>query len=247
MGVIYESFFPNRQQEYMLIASFAVLCLVYVLFGLRSSSKLLKVILKCAPIVLLLTFIIYITSTKLSLGPIQGRGNSVDLERVIFGLIFSVLGDFYLVFDIFFLLGIISFAAAQLMYINVFGGWTLYIAFSTYSEIVTAEIVTAVAVALVSALVYFYILQKLSWVLVVPAALYCVLLSVMLWCALVTFQRKPSTSAMVGAVGACLFYTSDLLLAVGRWRLDIPYSSYVIIITYYAAQLLIPLHVINKF
>lgn len=243
MGVVYTSFFPNRQREYILIISYIILCLVYVIFGIRSSSKLLKVILKCAPVFLLLAFIIYVTS-KLNLGPIQGKGNAVDLERVIFGLIFSFLGDFYLVFDLLFLLGIISFAAAQLTYINLFGGWTLlYFSFSVDYN----EIITAVAIALVSALVYFYILQKLSWVLVIPAALYCVLLSVMLWCALVSLQRDPSLPAILGAVGACLFYTSDLLLAVSRWRLNIPCGPYIIITTYYASQLLIFLHVIHKF
>ena len=245
MSEVYASFFPTRQQEYMLISSYTILCLMYVLLGIRSSSKLLQMILKGAPLFLLLTFIIFVTgASKLNFGPIQGKENPVYyLGHVIFGLIFSFLGDLYLVFDSLFLLGVISFTATQLAYIKIFGGWSLLLSSST---IQSENIITAVAITLVSALVFFSILPKLSWVLVIPAVLYCMVISLMLWSALVTLQHESSLSAKLGAIGACLFYTSDLLLALSRWRLNIPYGQHLIIITYYVAQLLIPLHVIYR-
>lgn len=240
MGEVYASFFPTRQREYILIALYATLCLGYVLFGIHSTSKLLKAILKCAPLFLLLTFIIFVTS-KLNFGPIQGKDDPAILGHVIFGLVFSFLGDLYLVFDSLFLLGLLSFAASQLAYIKIFGGWTLL--FSIQSE----DVITAVAIALVSAVVFFYILPKLSWVLVVPVALYCMLISAMLWSAFVNSRLESSLSTILGAIGACFFYTSDLLLAVNEFRMKIPYGPHLIIITYFIAQLFIPLHVIHRF
>ena len=243
MEEIYASFFPTHQRECEVIATYVVLCLMYVIFGLRSSSKLLQVILKCAPVFFLVTFIIFVTS-KLDIDDsTQVKNNPVNFNSVIFGLICCLLGDFYLVFDRLFLFGILSFSAAQLTYIELFDGWTLLFSF----QVVSSEIITAVAILLVSALVFSTIFLKLSWGLVAPALLYCVLISIMLWCAMVALLHGPSLPTALGAVGASLFYTSDLLLAMNRWSVDIPYGPHLIMVTYYAAQMFIPLHVIKRF
>ena len=164
------------------------------------------------------------------------------MVRLFFGLAFSCLGDCYLVFDSFFIHGLLAFACAHLIYIYVFNGAVLLFAIPGQSELTTA-----VAIGLVSLLVYFYVLPKLGCVLVVPAAMYCVLISLMLWCALVTLQYDPRPSTLQGALGACLFYTSDLILTLNRWRLQIPFGPHVIMITYYAAQFLIFFSIINTF
>ena len=106
------------------------------------------------------------------------------------------------------------------------------------------ELVIAAAVGIVSLTVYLYILPKLGRALVIPAALYCILLSLMLWCALVTLQHDTKLPTLQGAIGACLFYTSDLILSVNRWGTSIPGGAHLIIGTYYVAQLFIFLSVL---
>lgn len=241
MTAIRDAFFPTPYSEYMFLGVYIVLCFTYMIFGINFTTGLSKMLLKSSPVLFLISYFFY---TILS-NP-AGPGESVDgidnLERLIFGLIFSCLGDCYLVFDSFFIHGLLSFACAQLIYISMFNGHLLLFIIPAQSELVTAA-----AVGLVSLLVFFSILPRLSYALVIPAAMYCLLISVMLWCAVVTMQQDTKLPTLQSAIGACLFYMSDLLLSLNRWRLQIPHGHYLIIATYYAAQILIFFSVINNF
>ncbi len=241
MGAVYTAFFPDGQRQYIIAGIFAFLSLLYVLFGISSTYRLVKVIFKCAPLLFLISFLAS-GSAGLNLGPAQPKGNFEDLERIVFGLIFSLLGDFYLIFDSMFILGILAFASSHIVYINIFGGLKVFSYDMEYGDLLSA-----IAVGLISLTVLLYIWKKLSWLLVVPSIIYCIILSAMMWCALVNARHQESTSSIMGAAGAGLFYTSDLLLVLGRWRLNIPYGKYMIILTYYAAQILITFHVLKRF
>lgn len=245
MGSIYAAFFPDGLREYYIIGIFTLLSFIYMLFGLNSSYKSIKVVLKCGPLIFLLTYMVY-SASKVNVGPMHGTGDIEDMRRILFGLLFSLLGDFYLVFDSLFILGILAFASAQIIYINLFGGWIWNIPVISYG-MEYGDILSAIAISLVSIAVYLYIWKKLSWVLVIPTGMYCLLLSSMLWCAWMNAQHEPSTATFLGAAGAGLFYISDLVLVIGKWRLEIPYGKHIVIITYYASQILITLHVIRKF
>ena len=239
MAIIKDDFFPTPYHEYAVLGIYVALCSIYMVFGIHSSSKILKMLLKCAPVLFLITFFIHAAS-KVELDPMQGVEDAANLERIIFGLIFSCVGDCYLVFDSLFILGILAFTATQLIYIGLFGGGILLFSMPNQNELIIAA-----AIALVSTLVFLSILPKLNCVLILPVAIYCSIISIMLWCAIVTMQQSIELSTSQGAVGACLFYTSDLLLGVNRWKLQIPCGSYLIMFTYYAAQILIFLSVIN--
>ncbi len=237
MGIIRDTFFPTVNTEYIFFGVYFGLCLAYMTFGIQLNKKLVKATLKCAPVAFLVVFF-FSTVLRMDFGPANDK---VNLERVLFGLLFSLLGDFYLVFDSFFMLGILAFASAHILYARLFDGGNIL--FTAYYQ---NELVSAVAVALVTILIYLYILPKLSWVLVLPAAIYSFLISVMLWCAITTMLRDPRPATQQGALGACLFYTSDLILSVNRWRIKLPYGSHIVIGTYYCAQILIFLSVINN-
>lgn len=241
MGVVRDAFFPTPNFEYMILGTYAVLCLTYMVIGMNFTSGFLRMLLKCFPILYLVGFFFYVV-TSLPLGPVTPVGNIGNLERIAFGLMFSCLGDAYLVFDSFFIHGLISFACAHLIYIGYFGGGILLFVIPSYPELVIAA-----AVGLISLLVYCYIFSELSYVLVVPAALYCLLISLMLWCAIVTMQQNVQLSTVHGALGACLFYMSDLLLSINRWKHQIPLGPHLVIGLYYSAQILIFLSVINTF
>lgn len=241
MAAIRDAFLPTPYSGFMLVSVYVLLCLLYIVFGKKLATGLPKMILKSLPILFLIAFFIK-TVTSLPIGPVQGVGDVEHLERLIFGLGFSCLGDCYLVFDSFFVHGLLSFACAQVVYIGLFNGGLLLFNIPTQSELLVA-----VAIGLVSVLVYLYILPKLSCVLVVPAAIYCMLLSCMLWCSIVSMQQNATLSTLQGAIGSCLFYSSDLVLSLDRWGMKSFYGPYVIIVTYYSAQILIFFSVINSF
>ena len=241
MGAIRNEFFPTPYSKYTVIGLYITLCLIYMAFGIRFSTKLLKMMLKCSPILFLIIFFIYI-GTSINIGPV-GIGNVKDLERILFGLIFSALGDCFLVFDqLLFIHGLLAFSCTHIVYITLFGGKDLLLTVPTQSELVIAA-----AIGLVSILVCSYVLPKLRKMLIVPAAMYSILISFMLWCALVTLQHDPRLSTLQCAIGACLFYMSDILLSVKLSGTEIPCGDYLVIMTYYAAQILIFLSVLENF
>lgn len=208
------------------------LCLVYIAVGIRSCNRVVRVLLKCSPIVLLIVTCAA-NLQKFGRGPVGHTDLTKRFECVLFGLIFSCIGDFYLIFDGLFIHGIASFAIAQMVYIYLFHGHML-ISQSTYYE----GLITA-GVAMVSISVYLYLLPKLSRILAVSLLGYCTLISIMLWSSLAQMLRCHNASTIVGAVGASMFYTSDLLLGVNRWRIKMPFGPELVMITYYIAQFLI--------
>ena len=221
---------------YLFPVLYAGLCIFYLAVGINSNYKAVKAVLKCTPIVcLILSAFFY--SMPFAMGPIGHQEASKSYERLLYGLVFSCLGDLYLVFPKTFLLGVISFGIA------LFGESVLMFLYNP----TVSEITVAIAIGMVSLFVYFYILPKLNWILIVPFFAYCILISTMLWSAIVKMLQTPNdSSCILGAVGACLFFTSDLVLAL-RGKLDVPYGPVIVMVTYYSAQLLISLSVITKF
>ena len=219
----------------LFVCIYISVCLVYLAIGIRLRPRLPRGLLKCAPIVLLI-YACFSMLLKIGRGPVGHAELVKKLETTLFGLIFSCLGDAYLVVDTFFIHGIVSFAIAQTLYIFLFQGQMLDL-FSlppTYGELITG-----VAVLLVSVTVYLYLLPKLTRILAVCLAVYCLLISFMLWSSLSQMLLSYSKSTVMGASGAGMFYISDLLLGVRIWRISLPFHRELVMITYYAAQILI--------
>ena len=212
---------------------YTLLCAVYIIFGLQVQLKPVKMLLKCAPIIFLLTMVLMEVAQMD--GPYSMSEQKRTFSKLIWGLVFSGIGDAYLVVPGYFVFGLISFAIAQGIYIKLFDP----IFPASISDPTQTDYTIAIGVATVSLAVYFYVFPKLSKVLKVAAAAYCVLISVMLWRAIARLQYEVSDVSIMGAVGACMFYTSDLLLAVTKWRLEIPASQLFIMTTYYSAQFFI--------
>ena len=212
------------------VGIYVVFSLVYIFVGMRIQLKLIKGLLKCAPILLLIYLCVTLLQ-RFGQGPVGHVELTMHFERVLFGLVFSCIGDIYLIFEGFFIHGIASFAIAQLIYIFLFHGHKL-ILLSSYNELLVGIIV-----ALVSLLVYSYLLPKLSRILAISLIGYCILISLMLWSSLVQMFHSHDRGTFVGVIGAAMFYTSDLLLGVNRWRIKILFGSELVMITYYVAQL----------
>ena len=215
------------------VGVYVAFCLVYIFVGIRIHNKLIRGLLKCAPVVFLIYTCVSVLQ-RFGRGPVGHVELTRQFERVLFGLIFSCIGDFYLVFEGFFIHGIASFAVAQTIYIFLFHGHMLISLSPSYSEFLIA-----IAVAIVSLSVYSYLLPKLSRILAISLVGYCILISIMLWSSIVQTLHSHDGGTFMGMIGAAMFYTSDLLLGVNKWRIKILFGSELVIITYFVAQFLI--------
>lgn len=213
---------------------YTVLCKLYMFLGMNSDKKPLKLVLKCAPIIFLIVTVGKIIFQSGAPVTSNAPGSLKQFSKLFWGLIFSCIGDGYLVFESLFLYGIVAFAVAQVIFTWLFDGGLSLLFEPNHSEIISGLAITAV-----STLIFAYILPKLKRTLVVPVAIYTIVISFMLWSAVVKMQQKTTDLTVVGAIGALMFYTSDLLLGVNKWRLKIPFAQVFIMTTYYTAQLFI--------
>lgn len=220
--------------QYVYIA----MAVTYLLLGLNSNSKLLKVVLKCAPIATFLGLVLYSGLYTLNaFGPMSSGAMLDNLWYLMWAVCFSLFGDIYLLFDGLFLFGLISFSMTHVIYIYFFDGIELYS--MIFTGLQQQQIITGLAVAIVTIIFYVYMYPKLSWLVSFVGIVYCLLIAFMVWAAITRAQRNPSTLNMTAALGACLFYVSDLVLSLKKWRLQIPAADVVVMATYYSAQLLI--------
>ena len=215
------------------VGAYLGLCLAYVTVGIRLNSTLIKALLKCAPTLFLINICISILQT-FGRGPVGHVELSKQFERTLFGLIFSCIGDFYLIFDGFFIHGIASFAFTQAIYVFLFRGHTL-ISLTPSS----AEMVVAVGILIVSLSVYFYLFAKLSRIIAICLGCYCILISTMLWSSLIQMLHSYNGGTLIGVLGASMFYLSDLLLGINRWRKSVLFGPELVMVTYYLAQIFI--------
>lgn len=148
---------------------------------------------------------------------------------IIVGLIFCMIGDYTLQW---FIVGLTSFLIGHIFYIFAFTStnerkvptWAK-IALSAYGVIMGAWIAGTVftsgeTVLAVAVLAYIFVIFMMGW----------------------TSIRTGSTLALIGAL---LFIASDSYLAINKFVMPLPYSHVVIMLTYYSAQLLIALSILQ--
>lgn len=168
-----------------------------------------------------MVWIIMLAITYLS--PSDGSG-----WWILIGLLFSIAGDIFLMLPNRFLHGLLAFFLAHLCYIIAFPfQWQFAIALSS-----------TVVLLLISYWFYQLLLpgvrrqggKKLSF----PVLMYIVVISTMLWKALLT-----GIPLLIG--GAVLFYLSDAILAWNRFVTVSAWGKYAVISTYYTSQFLFAL------
>lgn len=222
----------------LFVVKYVVLCKLHFFLGMRppfSEKPLVNVVTKCGPVILL------ITSVAMDLIDKRSQSTDVTGEYILLsGLVFSVIGDACLVYPSCFLLGLLSFAGTQVLYTALFDGGP-----RVFFDADQWEIAAALTIAIISLSVYCGIFSNMGKLTKPLAFLYCCLISVMLWSAVVKVRRETTDWTLFGAAGAGFFYTSDLLLAVNKWGVRIPLSPYLILGTYYTAQLFIVVSVLS--
>lgn len=154
---------------------------------------------------------------------------------LITALTFSWIGDVILLFadkgEIYFILGLVAFLVSHVFYIVLFSKQTI-------SKTISNKLSFGAGIGLI--LLYFFgmitTLGPKLGSLTIPVVIYAVVISTMLFYALKgSFQWNtiPYQSVLIGAI---FFISSDSILAFNKFDQPIPYASFLIMITYLAAQ-----------
>ena len=176
---------------------------------------------------------------------LPGPRDAVYTALVIVGLLFSLAGDVLLIFPSSraFMVGLIAFLCAHLVYIAAFVHLQISRELGSNKA---AELLAAIVLAVIAAGVYSALRPKLGKMRL-PVMAYMAVISVMAHRALaVAFVYQGSAQMPVLIVaGALLFYLSDAILAIDRFRLDgqMPHGHVWNLSSYYAGQLLLALSV----
>ena len=155
---------------------------------------------------------------------------------VLLGLIFSLGGDIALMLEKLYLfrLGLFSFLLAHIAYIR---------AFLIYAPLQPKDAISGIPIALFALAVFVYLRPGLGR-LQLPVLLYILVISLMLNRAIATLSNSHAApiQAVFISVGAFLFFISDLMLAINKFRR--PFRLHRLnLIPYYLGQLLIALSV----
>lgn len=145
------------------------------------------------------------------------------------GVVFSLVGDVFLVLPGGFRHGLGAFLLAQIAYIAAFHRGALS----------AGIIVPALVLAGVVAGMLWYLWPALDRGLKAPVAFYVMMISLMAALAIGRALAQPTSSALLAAGGAALFLCSDATLAVNRFRRPFRLAELVVLATYFTAQWLI--------
>jgi alkylglycerol monooxygenase len=145
------------------------------------------------------------------------------------GLGFSLIGDCFLMFQGFFIPGLVAFLIAHLCYIALFKQGLPWF---------PSKRALAITLGLGAAM-YAFLFNGLNPVLKVAVAAYVVVISLMAAQAIGRALVLRDRASIAVAVGAGFFMVSDSLLATNKFAFPLPMAQFFVLATYYVAQVLI--------
>lgn len=188
----------------------------------REGWQLLQFIFK--PVTTILILVLAVLATD----------GSTYAGLIIVGLISSLLGDVALMLPpAYFLAGVGSFAITQALYLAAFIGPTGWALVNP----------TTVPVALVAVLLTRWLWPGIRKSLRIPVGIYIVLISTMLVQVLGAAIAEASPRLVTAAAGAGLFFVSDALLAVDRFRAPFRGAGFLRSSVYWIGQWLISISI----
>ena len=151
---------------------------------------------------------------------------------ILVGLLFSLCGDVLLVWKVdLFIPGLLMFAVAHVFYMSAFG----FKPFGKFALVLSS---------IPGICVYTYLFEAIDDKLMAGLVfLYSCLIFGVLWRAMVYVQVNRTAGSWLALFGIILFASSDLLIAIEKWRFQVAYAHFKLMILYYAAQLGITLSV----
>lgn len=200
----------------ILITLIAISAILYLIFAIYYENKIYKFIWK--PGTMILIIILAITESGLS---------TTFSYWVLLALVFSLMGDIFLMLrEKWFIYGLVSFLIAHILYIVGF-----IVSFSfTFSLNIFLLIIALIIMAVI---LYFYLYENVrkegGKKLLFAVALYIIIITTMVSLAIMT-----STKILIAA--AFLFFISDAILAVNKFKVKFRLADYFVMST--TAQLL---------
>lgn len=163
------------------------------------------------------------------------------LRRLIaLALMFSLAGDILLMFvaksQMYFLIGLVSFLIAHLMYIIAFA----------QQQNKALKPYRLILVLLVYACGLFYFLKDGLHDMLIPVIIYMVIILSMATMAFLRQNMISKTSYLLVLSGAILFMISDSILALNKFYQPLAYANVSIMFTYALAQFLIVLGILKQ-
>lgn len=159
---------------------------------------------------------------------------------MILALLFSLAGDVLLLFtgrsELFFILGLVSFLMAHLMYVFVF----------LKKRNPKRRGVAFLCISLIYGAILFYILHPGLGEMKIPVLLYMLVILAMANVANLRKDMVTENSYQLVFIGAVSFMISDSILAFEKFHTSIPLSNIWIMATYAFAQLLIVFGVLQQ-
>ncbi|MDM5246129.1 MULTISPECIES: lysoplasmalogenase [unclassified Lysinibacillus] len=202
-----------------ILIPFIILFGLYYIFFFSHIAESLKLVFKVIPMLL----IIILAATPKNLGIKKYQ------LLIVIGLVFCMVGDYTLQW---FLVGLTSFLIGHIFYILAFSS-TNERQVPTWAKIVLLVYGGSMAVWIVGT-----VFSSGEVVLGFAVIAYISVILTMGWTAI----RTGSTLATIGAM---LFIASDSYLAIDKFVMPLPFSHEFIMLTYYSAQILIALSILQ--
>jgi uncharacterized membrane protein YhhN len=166
---------------------------------------------------------------------LQNGGFSDWMIWFVFGAVFSLTGDIFLMLSQnFFLAGLISFLLAHISYIAGIN--------TSFPPVTTVGVIIFLLFMVIAWQLYIRLAagmdSKEMHRLKIPVLIYVIIISLMTLSAVITFFRKDwsiSSAALISG-GAMLFYISDSILAWDRFVSPISHGRLKTMVTYHLAQ-----------
>ena len=160
----------------------------------------------------------------------------------------SWIGDVLLMFsaksEMFFILGIAGFLAAQVFYAFLF---LRTIEISGKKSFLKKKPVWMIPYIAFGLIVYIILFPELDPVLKVAVLFYLAAILIMASTALNRYGNGHPISFTLVFTGSLLFITSDTLIAVNRFLVEIPFDGLLVMSTYIAAQYLIMAGILKQY
>jgi alkylglycerol monooxygenase len=168
----------------------------------------------------------------LAIAFVSGRGSRLLLAA----LALSLAGDVFLMFPGYFIPGLASFLVAHVFYIALFKREQPWLPSRT------ALACTLGAAAAMYAVLY----PSLGPVLKVAVAAYALVIALMAAQAIGRATVLKDARSIGVAVGAVVFMVSDATLAINMFAVKLPMAQFIVLSTYYAAQILIAHNMVRR-
>ena len=166
---------------------------------------------------------------------VKEKGN----YKIIGALVFSTMGDILLIFEgrPFFILGLLSFLLAHVLYVLIFRSWVGTLKLDFYTVVCSLFILS-----------YYFFFMKFLWshlgAMRIPVLAYALVISVMLWMAL-QLLRGTSSFRWHIVLGALFFVVSDSLLSIQLFYSSFELAHFYVMLTYLLAQFLLVYGILN--